>query len=195
MSWQPTPVGLFQTWVWQQAKLEGIMSQKVTTNPSAPIDVNLANGRVTFRLPKTDDQTTREFFVQPGALSFGWSELMRPSPITNEDGLVGTSRPVGVTVIDVDIGGANWLSLKVSQAGGAAVSTSHVVGEQEFRHTTTNLTDGTVTVHRWTRLVPIGIVAVLLLLPTPEDLVAGGAAALELLRGLLTGPNRGWGLP
>lgn len=59
------------------------------------------------------------------------------------------------TVVDLDLLGKNWCSLKVSHATGNETVKVFNVDGTEVEHTTEREWDVTINVHRWTRIVAV----------------------------------------
>jgi hypothetical protein len=99
---------------------------------------------------------------------------------------------VEVTTVDLDIGGSNWLSVKISEARGVAVSERHQIGDGQVEITSTTLGEVTMNVHRWTRTVAV-VVGVTVAIYYAWPIVV--PVAEEAIRQLLTNPSPGWGIP
>ncbi|MEW6568452.1 MAG: hypothetical protein AB1449_09880 [Chloroflexota bacterium] len=192
VSYQPSPDGWMETLVWQQARLGVQFSERVTSNPSAPVDFDLANFRITIRGRPDENERRVDFFMQPLSWRFGWTESW---PLVDPDVPLQpgqTARRVNVTTVDYDLFGRDWWSWKVSEASGAVISSRHQVGEGEFEITRSALTEGKMQIHRWTRTVAVVVtIAVtayylgMIVVPAVE----------EAARRLLTNPNPGWEIP
>jgi hypothetical protein len=161
VSRQPSPEGLVETLFWQEARLGTLVSERITSNPSGWVDVNFSNGRLTLRGRPNAEGVQVGFFLQPGSLSFGWTNS---SPLAGQLAMSQTAqsaRAVNITTVDFDIGGQDWLSFKVSEASGVAVSERHPFQDGEFQITNTTLDEVSIQTHRWPRtaVVLVGVPA------------------------------------
>ncbi len=171
VSYQPLARNLWEGVAYQQVDVGLKIKPTLTTNPDGVVDVNLGDGTITF------NGKNGNFFIQPTALSFGWGGSLKP------DNLNPNVINVNQTVIDFDLGGPNFLSLKVSHAEGSQMITKEGYVEntkvQEVGETDLEVT---VNVHRWPRVVAaVGAVYVLFQAGVLEAVSAGIPVLAERL--------------
>lgn len=121
-------------------------SSTLTTNPNGVVDIDLSDGTITL------NGRNSSFFIQPGALSFGWgSSSIDPSSI--DPNLAINNQAINRTVVYFDLLGKNWCSLKVSYATGTQSSRVFNINGTEVQETQNTKLDITIHVHRWPRIV------------------------------------------
>jgi hypothetical protein len=157
VTYQPMASNFLESITYQRVSLRGSTTYRITSNPSGRLDVNFANGRVTFRGAPRDDGSRVDWYVQPGSLGFGRVVLMGPETTPFGE----TQRVIQVTTFDIDLLGRNWASIRMSQALGRSVSTRHCLGQAEFDSSRTELLEVQMGVHRYPRiLVAAGTVVI-----------------------------------
>lgn len=137
------------------------------------MDVNLGDGTITF------NGKNGNFFIQPTALSFGWGGSLELPPEKNAI----RSFSVNQIVVDFDIGGPNFLSLKVSYAQGVKniAEEAYIDGTKVQATGETDL-EVTVNTHRWPRIVAaIGAVYVLFQAGVLETVYTGAPVLAKRL--------------
>lgn len=186
VSYQPLASNLLEHVTYQRVALQADTNIRVTSNPSAPLNINFANGRITLR-GWTDANGQRvDWFVQPGSLSFG-SITSKQLQRDMVPGPWQTGRGVSVTTIDIDLFGKNWCSFKISQVQGRTLSTTLSVDQADIQYSQTDTLGGNIKVHRYPRVVAV-IGGVALAYKVGAGLVALAAPALERLSELLRNP-------
>jgi hypothetical protein len=184
ITYQPSAQNLLASITYQQVSARGDISYKVTSNPTGRIDFNFANGRITFHGNTRDDGTRVDWFVQPGSLSYG-SITSVPLDETEARALEvwDTGRNISVTAVDVDLGGPNWASLKVSHGQGSSFAAKEEVEIGDFERSMTQLAQIEMSVHRYPRIV-VGVVAGVVIVKIGVALVALAPAIGPVLQGL-----------
>jgi len=166
VTYQPRAGGFWdEIWI-QSVSVRGDITYKVTSNPSGLIDINLANGRITFSTPRREGGSRSAWYIQPGSLGFG---VISTTPIEGVsdlpvEGAWDSGEFVSVTAIDLDIVGRNWASFKVSHGEGTTFAANHEFDDGEIRRSRANLALVEMTVHRWPRVVvAVGMLAAAIL--------------------------------
>ncbi len=173
IAYQPLAENFLQTITYQRIEAESKVKETVTTNPAGWLDVNFGDGTITLKGKYI------HFFIQPGALSFGWQKS--PSAqIVNE----AVIQPISITTIDFDVLGKNWEALKVSHASGTAIHTSVTIEGTEVEQTHESTLTVEIQVYRWPRiflgaLVGIGVAYVAFEVDALEAVAALGGAVIE----------------
>lgn len=173
----------------QQVSVRGDVSNRVTSNPTGRIDINFANGRITLHGDTREDGSQVNWFVQPGSLSFG-SITSKPLRNFPEGGVWDTGSAVSVTTVDLDLGGPNWASFKVSQSQGSTFAATEATETGSIQISQTQLAQIEMSVHRYPR-VAVAIGGALVIVEVGGALIALSPAVVPLLqqlRGVLVAP-------
>lgn len=173
----------------QQVSVRGDVSNRVTSNPTGRIDINFANGRITLHGDTREDGSQVNWFVQPGSLSFG-SITSKPLRNFPERGVWDTGSAVSVTTVDLDLGGPNWASFKVSQGQGSTFAATEATETGSIQISQTQLAQIEMSVHRYPR-VAVAIGGALVIVEVGGALIALSPAVVPLLqqlRGVLVAP-------
>ncbi len=148
ISYQPSAENFLEEVTYQKKEIRLTTKGTLTTNPKGVVDIDLSDGTVTFNVGDNSS-----FFIQPGALSFGWkSSNPPPKQIAIVASNVQTVT-VNQTVVDFDLFGKNMLSLKVSHGIGNEDSQVFDVNGTEVKRIVETKLDVAVSVHRWPRVI------------------------------------------
>lgn len=166
VSYQPLARNLWEGIAYQQVDVGLKIKPTLTTNPDGIVDINLGDGTITF------NGKNGNFFIQPTALSLGWGGNLKPDSLNVVK--------VNQTVADFDLGGPNFLSIKVSYAEGIqTIKEGYVEGTKVQSAEETDV-EVTVNVHRWPRVVAaVGAAYVLFKVGALEAVKVGVPVAAE----------------
>jgi hypothetical protein len=186
VSYQPQATNLLEQVTYQRVALQADMNFKITSNPSASLDINFANGRITFRGRPDANGVRVNYFIQPGSLSFGTiSSRPLQSAMVPESWQAGSN--VSVTTYDFDLFGKNWCSFKASQMNGTKLYSNWNIDEGNYQLAETERLGGSMQVHRYPRFVAFAGGAALVYKAGAIILPIAGSA-LEYLGGIFRNP-------
>ncbi len=171
ISYQPSAHNIFESMVYQKDSISASSTNIITSNPSGRLNLNTSYGRLTFRGSETSSGQRTDYFIQPGALSFG-QIISAPSRLTSN------ARDINVSAFDIDLVGKNWTSFKVSHAVGTSTPSlgpTELRSGEEYSISTVETLKGEINVHRSPR-------ALLAIVALAFALEAGlGAAVIEAI--------------
>ncbi|GAB4549055.1 MAG: hypothetical protein Fur002_26140 [Anaerolineales bacterium] len=145
ISYQPLAQNPLQTVTYQQVQMAVKTKGTITANPRGWLDIDFSDGTITF------SGEHNSVFIQPGALSFGWSSGTNPTKLPNGS----LRKTINTTTVDFDLLGKNWCSLKVSHASGPETTRVVNLDGTEIQETDSITMNVTMNIHRWPRIVAV----------------------------------------